>query len=34
MEIGPKFKKLSMFKDQFYMSSISEVFIVEWDYIL
>ena len=34
MKIGPKFKKLSMFKGQFYMYSISEVFIVEWDYIL
>ena len=26
MKIGPKFKKLSMFKGQFYMYSISEVF--------
>ena len=31
MKIGPKLKKLSMFKGQFYMYSIFEVFIVEWD---
>ena len=34
MKIGPKLKKLSMFKDQFYVYPIFEVFIVEWDYIL
>ena len=34
MKIGPKLKKLSVFKGQFYMYSIFEVFIVEWDYIL
>ena len=33
MKIGPKLKKLSVFKGQFYMY-IFEVFIVEWDYIL
>ena len=33
MKIGPKLKKLSMFKGQFYVYSIFEVFIVEWDYI-
>ena len=27
-------KKLSMFKGQFYVYPIFEVFIVEWDYIL
>ena len=34
MKIRPKLKKLSMFNDQFYVYSIFEVFIVEWDYIL
>ena len=34
MKIGPKLKKLSVFKGQFYMYSIFEVFIVEWIYIL
>ena len=34
MKIRPKLKKLSMFEDQSYMYSISEVFIAEWDYIL
>ena len=33
MIIGPKLKELSKFKCQFYEYSISEVFIVEWDYI-
>ena len=34
MKIGPKLKKLSMFKGQCYVYSTFEVFIVEWDYIL
>ena len=34
MKIGPKLKNLSIFKSQFYVYSIFEVFIVEWDYIL
>ena len=34
MKIRPKLKTLSMFKGQFYVYSIFEVFIVEWDYIL
>ena len=34
MKIGPKLKKLLVFKGPFYMYSIFEVFIVEWDYIL
>ena len=34
MKIRPKLKKkLSMFKGQFYVYTIFEVFIVEWDYI-
>ena len=35
MKIGPKSKKLSVFKGQFYMYlySVFEVFIVEWDYM-
>ena len=33
MKIKPKLKKLPMFKGHFYMYSIFEVFIVEWDYI-
>ena len=32
MKIGPKLKKLSIFKGQFYVYSIFEAFIVEWDY--
>ena len=32
MKIGSK--NLSMFNGQFYVYSIFEVFIVEWDYIL
>ena len=34
IKTGPKLKKLQMFKGQFYVYSIFEVFIVEWDYIL
>ena len=34
MKIGPKLKHLPLFEDQFYVYSISEVFIMEWDYIL
>ena len=34
MKIEPKLKKSSVFKGQFYMYSIFEVFIVEWNYIL
>ena len=34
MKIGLKLKKLSMFKGQFYVYSVFEVCIVEWDYIL
>ena len=34
MKIGPKLKNLLMFNGQFYVYSIFEVFIVEWDYIL
>ena len=34
MKIGPKLKKLSMFKGQCYVYSIFEVFIMEPDYIL
>ena len=34
MKIGPKLKNLSLFKGQFYVYSILEVFIVEWNYIL
>ena len=34
MKSGPKLKRLSVFKDQFYVYPIFEVFIVEWDYIL
>ena len=34
MKIGPKLEKLLMFKGQFYVYSIFEVFIVEWHYIL
>ena len=34
MKIGPKLRKLSVFQGQFYIYSIFEVLIVEWDYIL
>ena len=34
MKIGPKLKKLSMFKGQFHVYSIFEVFIVEYDYFV
>ena len=34
MKIRLKLKQLSMFKGQFYVYSIFEVFIVEWHYIL
>ena len=34
MKIAPKLKIFSMSKGQCYMYSISEVFIVEWDFIL
>ena len=34
MKIGPKLKILSKSKGQYYVYSIFEVFIVEWDYTL
>ena len=34
MLIRPKLKKLSVFKGQFYVYSIFEVFIMDWGYIL
>ena len=34
MKIRPELKKLLMLKGHFYVYSIFEVFIVEWDYIL
>ena len=34
MKIGPNLKTLLLFKGQFYVYTIFEVFIVEWDYIL